>query len=345
MCITTTTTIVEANIAQKAQAKEVPCQQPAYESEDEEEEEREETSPNLEQWVLAWIKYGVPEITNEEERIQMYTLLLALAGCVAMCIFTPEFAMWYFNPWNFNIFAWLGWFELKQYALNKTNTFTRWAMTQAGFKILGYRETEIGIELREEMEELKPFDYFYLRVNAVPDMVYLSHLSRYIFVNESVVGYSEWNLLNTVVSTALLVIVIDTSYAFLHWVLHCNRLVYTAIHRHHHRFIIPEKNFIDVRNYHPLELVLSSKVIFPSFYLCQALVGASHLSCVTAFLITVVVNCINHSEFDIRIPYIGFDSGDHEMHHRYPKNNMGMCCFWADKLMGTYRPYVGRVEE
>eukprot|EP01059_Diplonema_ambulator_P037113 TRINITY_DN963_c0_g1_i1.p2 TRINITY_DN963_c0_g1~~TRINITY_DN963_c0_g1_i1.p2 ORF type:complete len:348 (+),score=144.41 TRINITY_DN963_c0_g1_i1:54-1097(+) len=316
----------------------------------------EETSPNLYQYLRNWVKHGVPKPRNDEEVLQYKWLLYFFAGCSAWYAASPDTAMKLFNPWNLSVPSWLFWFSAKQWSLENYNDFVMYILRNFGFKKL---PTGPIPGVADEMD-LEPIDFFYLRVNAVIDMVFLSVMTylvaktatpNFALPRESLVGpavtkalnttggYVAYQTLRTLLSCPLLVLVSDGSYAFLHWGMHRFRTLYHAVHRHHHRIVRPQGGLVDVRNYHPIELVLSSSVFLLALAAANMTVGMTPLSALVAFSGQVAANVCNHSGYDVT--FLTFSAGDHEMHHRVPTVNMGIASYFVDKyILRSYKPYT-----
>ena len=65
----------------------------------------------------------------------------------------------------------------------------------------------------------------------------------------------------------------------------------------------------------------------------------SHIYTIVFFiLLGGILASLNHTRFDINIPYL-YSVKVHDVHHRLPESNYGQYTMFWDRLFGTYRDY------
>jgi hypothetical protein len=99
---------------------------------------------------------------------------------------------------------------------------------------------------------------------------------------------------------------------------------------------------VDAINVHPVEFFLGEYNHLWSLFLCCS-TGHFQIHILGVFLFLVIGGItagLNHTRFDIVIPFLGikiFDSKAHDVHHRIPQSNYGQYTMFWDYIFGTYR--------
>lgn len=190
------------------------------------------------------------------------------------------------------------------------------------------------------LASLEWIDYFYLTVNSMVETVFTFH------VLDLVVATGTWrlrdvSLYNTLPALYLVFAIDDCFYAPSHKLMHVPCL-YPYVHKHHHRQNLPERGYLDAGNEHPIEQVIGVSCLYASLVLVSKLTGLHALTIIVHFVIYAVLALLNHTNYDIRFWFFGFEYSvaAHEMHHRYPQTNLAQYFMVWDQLMGTYKPYI-----
>mmetsp|Transcript_10722 Transcript_10722/g.17553 ORF Transcript_10722/g.17553 Transcript_10722/m.17553 type:complete len:260 (+) Transcript_10722:172-951(+) len=174
--------------------------------------------------------------------------------------------------------------------------------------------------------------FVYFNRFSVPVLIYyLSHLCIHS-------KHVEWNphkltVWNTVGSLLMFFFIYDMVYVQFHKFLHI-RGIYKWVHKHHHKQMAPSRGNVDASNTHPLEFVPGECI----HLLCVYLVPC-HVYTVVAFMaLGGVMASLNHTRFDLGIPYF-YDVKAHDTHHRLPQTNYGQYTMYWDKVFGSFKPY------
>jgi sterol desaturase/sphingolipid hydroxylase (fatty acid hydroxylase superfamily) len=186
----------------------------------------------------------------------------------------------------------------------------------------------------KHLDELSSTDNLYIGINKGLTLVFLYHLHYAIF-NFSWIKWelSEITFSNTVLALVGYYIVYDFFYMNFHRLLHL-RALYPYIHKHHHRQKAPSRGYFDAINVHPFEYVVGEYIHLVAIYFIPA-----HLIIVIMFvLLGGIFASLNHTRFDVNIPYI-FSSKIHDVHHRLPESNYSQFTMLWDTVFGTYRSY------
>lgn len=151
----------------------------------------------------------------------------------------------------------------------------------------------------------------------------------------------KWNIaditfLNTIGSLFAFYAFYDFFYMWFHRILHM-RQFYSFIHKHHHRQKAPSRGNIDAINVHPVEFIVGEYLHLLTVYLIPC-----HIFAVTFFVLAGgIFASLNHTRFDINIPYL-FSVKVHDVHHRMPESNYGQYTMFWDRFFGSYRDYYAK---
>jgi sterol desaturase/sphingolipid hydroxylase (fatty acid hydroxylase superfamily) len=150
----------------------------------------------------------------------------------------------------------------------------------------------------------------------------------------------ELNIFNTFGSLVAFVAFYDYFYMWFHYFLHV-RWLYPWIHKHHHRQKAPSRGNLDAINVHPLEYITGEYLHLLTIYIIPC-----HVYTVGLFILMGgVLASLNHTRFDIVLPFGLYDVKAHDVHHRIPESNYAQYTMYWDKLHGFYRPYEGKEKD
>lgn len=183
-------------------------------------------------------------------------------------------------------------------------------------------------------------DYFYITCSQIMEVIYVSHIFYFVIYNEKL----KKNLdLFTIPSTVLplygILFINDLYFTPIHYLMHLP-YIYPYIHKHHHRQSLPSRGYIDAINETLIDQLIGISCIVAAVYTVYCLIDV-HVLGITLFFIIfgVFTGQANHLGYDLRVPFLFFESRNHEIHHRFPKTNFGNVVMVYDYLMGTFKPY------
>ena len=177
-------------------------------------------------------------------------------------------------------------------------------------------------------------DHIFISINKFLTILFVYHLVIVTRSCETIKwDFDELSLFNTFGSLFLFYIFYDFFYMNFHRILHL-RSLYSVIHKHHHRQKAPSRGNLDAINVHPFEFVVGEYLHLLTIYLIPC-----HIYTVAFFILAGgILASLNHTRFDIDIPYI-FSVKVHDVHHRLPESNYGQYTMFWDYLFGSYREY------
>lgn len=140
---------------------------------------------------------------------------------------------------------------------------------------------------------------------------------------------------NSISSLALIYLLYDFFYFVFHYTLHLPAL-YGYIHKHHHRQHSPTRGYLDASNVHPLEFVCGEYLHLAAVQMAPRAHG---LTVVAFFILSAVLNSLNHTRFFVRWFGRLYDSRSHDVHHRLPQYNFCIYSRVWDTVFGTFRDY------
>lgn len=189
-----------------------------------------------------------------------------------------------------------------------------------------------------------PLDWAFVTFNKLTTVAFTYHLLRFCWTSPHVAwALADASWTSVLLPWVLFHIVYDFFYTLLHLALHV-RALYPLIHKHHHRQIVPSRGNLDAVNVHPVEFVLGEY----NHILAVAIVAhlapvPTHALAVAGFLVLGgLLASLNHTRFDIRIPFF-FSVRAHDVHHHRFTYNYGQYIMLWDRIFGTYRDHAGDV--
>jgi len=194
------------------------------------------------------------------------------------------------------------------------------------------------------LEVLETRDRQFIAFSQVAVVVMTFHYLQYMASSPSVLWRpEEISLLNTLLPLVLYFVVYDAFYAPFHCFLH-HRSVYTYVHKHHHRQVVPTRGNTDAINVHPFEFLMGEYNHVLAIFLVSRYVLTVHaLSCLLFVVLGGCLATLNHTRLDVSslrlpgtsIPIFGVRA--HDTHHAIPNSNYGQYIMLWDWVMGTYR--------
>ncbi len=142
---------------------------------------------------------------------------------------------------------------------------------------------------------------------------------------------SDYGWVYTLLSTAVLFVVVDALAYYVHRALH-SEFLYRTFHRSHHRFVATTPYVTAA--IHPVVFIVLQVTTFAPIML----VPFHAVSIVVVFLYVLIFNIIDHSGVSLRsrIPWQA-PSNYHDDHHALFHVNFGQHLTWWDRLHGTLR--------
>jgi sterol desaturase/sphingolipid hydroxylase (fatty acid hydroxylase superfamily) len=186
----------------------------------------------------------------------------------------------------------------------------------------------------KHLDEFETLDNAFILCNKILTVMFVYHFILVTMSTESIKWHSsEVTLSNTFGSLVMFYLFYDFWYMWFHRFLHL-RSVYPWIHKHHHRQKAPSRGNPDAINVHPFEFLVGEYLHLLTIYLIPCHIYAAGLF----ILIGGVLASLNHTRFDVNIPYL-YNVNVHDVHHRVPESNYAQYIMIWDKLFGSYRPY------
>mgnify|MGYP001268359405 FL=1 len=110
----------------------------------------------------------------------------------------------------------------------------------------------------------------------------------------------------------------DALYAMLHRRMHRNRLLYTLVHKHHHKQTRPHRGYTDAGNEHPLEQVFALGAHLVALTAVHQVVGLDAVAVWTHIGLKAVGSVVNHVNHEVVLS-LGFgvvlSARYHRTHH------------------------------
>jgi len=171
--------------------------------------------------------------------------------------------------------------------------------------------------------------YFFtlLSIICINTIAFESYFNNYTKLYTEL-NYSE--LIYVPINITISLLTNSTIFYFYHRLVH-TKYIYKYIHIYHHAYIYPEP--FDSLIGHPIDHIIAG--------FCQILPMYIYRMHLITFLIYVsfisTIGIYEHSGLDIK--YIGYNTIDHHIHHKYPSKNYqaGFPILICDKLFGTYK--------
>ena len=186
----------------------------------------------------------------------------------------------------------------------------------------------------KHLDEFESTDKWYIFINKILTVTFVYHLIWACTVVQSIKWAPEevtvWNTLGSLVAFYLFY---DLLYMQFHRILHL-RSLYAFVHKHHHRQKAPSRGNLDAINVHPFEFVVGEYL-----HLLTICVIPCHIYTVVYFILAGgILASLNHTRFDVQIPYL-YNVKVHDVHHRLPESNYAQYTMFLDWLFGSYRSY------
>jgi len=191
------------------------------------------------------------------------------------------------------------------------------------------------IEIRgKHLDKFEPLDNYFITINKGLTMMFVYHLIQVTYHTKSIKwSPDELTVANTAGSLVLFYVFYDFWYMLFHRFLHIPSL-YGYVHKHHHRQKAPSRGNLDAINVHPFEFVVGEYIHLLAIYLIPC-----HIYAVVIFILAGgILASLNHTRFDVNIPYL-YSVKVHDVHHRLPMSNYAQYTMLWDSLFGTYRSY------
>lgn len=208
----------------------------------------------------------------------------------------------------------------------------------------------------KHLDELEATDLKYIWINKFATALFVFHFFKYTTTAPNIKwGRDEMTIGNTLGAYIAFYFFYDFFYMWFHRILHL-RSVYEHIHKHHHRYIaetsffftyliiivlcfwrqkVPTRGNIDAINVHPFEFITGEYL-----HLVTVLTIPCHIYTAMFFIIIGgILASLNHTRFDVSIPYI-YDVKVHDVHHsQSPESNYGQYTMFWDRVFSTFKPY------
>jgi len=187
---------------------------------------------------------------------------------------------------------------------------------------------------KHHLDALEATDRAFIGCNKALTVVFVYHLVSLVLTADHIAwSPRDLTVANTFGALAAFFGVYDLFYASFHCLLHLPSL-YRFVHKHHHRQISPTRGNYDAINVHPFEFLVGEYL-----HLFVVWLVPCHVATVAAFIIVGgVLASLNHTRLDLDIPFF-YSVKNHDIHHRWPRNNMGQYCMLWDQVFGWYRKY------
>ena len=188
----------------------------------------------------------------------------------------------------------------------------------------------------ESLEKFERTDNIFITVNMGLTMMFVYHLIQVTYGCGD--GHIKWRpeeltLGNSVGSLILFYVFYDFLYTSFHWFLHIPAL-YVYVHLHHHRQRNPSRGNLDAINVHPFEFLVGEYIHLLAIYVIPC-----HIYAIVVFILAGgILASLNHTRFDVNIPYI-YSVKAHDEHHHWPRCNYGQYTMLWDSIFGTYQKW------
>jgi sterol desaturase/sphingolipid hydroxylase (fatty acid hydroxylase superfamily) len=185
----------------------------------------------------------------------------------------------------------------------------------------------------KHLDQLSNKDWAFIAFNRLTGVTFVYNCLQFMSLSSTVPWELEkLSVMNTLFALPALFIFYDFFYCLWHRLLHVRGL-YGWIHKHHHRQVNPTRGNLDAMNVHPVEFIVGEYL----HLLAMMAVPAHALTCAVFIISLGVLTSLNHTRYDINIPYGIFSVRWHDLHHRLPQSNYGQYTMVWDHLWGSYR--------
>eukprot|EP00457_Paulinella_chromatophora_P013881 gb/GEZN01014238.1/.p1 GENE.gb/GEZN01014238.1/~~gb/GEZN01014238.1/.p1 ORF type:complete len:224 (+),score=10.57 gb/GEZN01014238.1/:142-813(+) len=190
------------------------------------------------------------------------------------------------------------------------------------------------------LDSLSRIDIAFITFNRLTTIIFTYHLLQYTYNNSLI----PWNIArisiaNTVTGVLCCFIMYDFFYNLFHRFLHL-RSVYGYVHKHHHRQKAPTRGNTDAINVHPFEFVSGEYNHLFAIFLVNRLGLPVHFLAVLVFVgVGGILASLNHTRYDIELPWLMYQVKAHDLHHWYPTANYSQYTTLWDHVFGSFRPH------
>lgn len=186
----------------------------------------------------------------------------------------------------------------------------------------------------KHLDKLEGLDLAFIAFNKCSAVFFVYNTAQVIHASSTVYkSFDDLSLANTLGSFVAFYVFYDFFYVLFHHFLHL-RSVYPYIHKHHHRQKAPSRGNSDAVNVHPFEFLVGEYLHLLTIYVVPC-----HMYTALFFiLLGGILASLNHTRFDVNIPYI-YSVKVHDVHHRLPESNYGQYTMLWDRVFGSYRSY------
>eukprot|EP00808_Paulinella_micropora_P025658 g50798.t1 len=196
----------------------------------------------------------------------------------------------------------------------------------------------------EHLSQLSRLDMSFITFNRLVTVLFTYHLLEYVHHNPKVPwALHQLSFLNTVVALVGCYVVYDLFYNPFHRFLHL-RSVYGYVHKHHHRQKAPTRGNTDAINVHPFEFVSGEYNHLLTIVLLNRVGLPVHILTVLLFVVGGgVLASLNHTRYDIELPWLLYKVKAHDLHHWFPTANYSQYTVFWDYVFGSYREHPDAV--
>ena len=190
----------------------------------------------------------------------------------------------------------------------------------------------------KHLDELSTLDKTFIWTNKSVTAIFVYHLLVVLAECKTVKWRTdELTVANSLGSLVCFYVFYDFFYTLFHKALHI-RALYPWIHKHHHRQKAPSRGNLDAINVHPFEFSVGEYLHLLTIYVIPC-----HFVAVAIFIIAGgILASLNHTRYDIIVPYGFYSVRVHDVHHRLPESNYGQYIMLWDHILGSYRPYESK---
>jgi len=242
-----------------------------------------------------------------------------------------------YNPLDISLPIFLAFVVGKTVSVEILDTIIFWVLEKLKWPKMPSRVPD---PINKGLESLELVDYTCLILNALIEVVFITHVYKYSLTLPS--DFESVTFVNTVVAFYMSFLVNDFLYYFLHRTMHLS-WIYPYIHKHHHRQILPRRGYFDGANTTPMEQTCGVILIGAGLLITEKLIGLHVFALHAYFQLFAVFALLNHTPFDVNLPAwigLGYSVRAHEMHHRKFTCNYSQNTMVFDKMFNTFQEYT-----
>lgn len=167
----------------------------------------------------------------------------------------------------------------------------------------------------KHLDDFTPLDRLFVTFNRCSTAVFTYHAIQYLWYapwgGRVAWDVSELGLASGLGAFVAQYVVYDLFYTVFHRVLHLRGL-YKHIHKHHHRQKAPTRGNADAVNVHPVEFLGGEYNHLLAVHLVSRYIVPVHVVSAGAFIVAGgFFASLNHTRFDVRIPFVYEVSSHH----------------------------------